>query len=93
VVGDPVRSGDSISAIEARYRRRAQAVIKYAKWPAIGALIGGGALLVSRLVGPSIAEQLGARAGEGFARGVIEAQAQAASIRRQLSIGGWGKYR
>lgn len=79
------------SAIETRYRQRAAALAKLAKWPAIGALIAGGALLVSRLIGPSVAEQLGARAGEGFARGVIAAQEQVAALRRQLSIGGWGE--
>ncbi len=81
------------SAIEARYRRRASAITKIVKWPAIGALIGGGVLLVGHLVGPSVAEQLGARAGEGFARGVMEAGAKVAMIRRSLNISGWGTYR
>jgi hypothetical protein len=81
------------AAIEARYRRRAQAVGKIAKWPAIGALVAGGALIISRLVGPSIADALGERAGEGFARGVAQAQDRIASVRRQMSISGWGKYR
>jgi len=81
------------SEIEARYRQRAAALRKIAKWPAIGGLIAGGALLVSSLVGPAVADQLGARAGEGFARGVAEAQDRVASIQRQLSISGWGTYR
>ena len=79
------------SSLEARYRRRAAALVKIARWPAIGALIGGGALLVGRLVGPSLAGELGARAGEGFARGVADAQEKIAQVRRQLSIGGWGE--
>jgi len=81
------------SAIEVRYRRRAEAIVKLAKWPAIGALVAGGALLVGRLVGPSVVDQLGARAGEGFARGVADAQRQIAAAQRQLSISGWGTYR
>ena len=81
------------SEIEARYRQRAAALGKIAKWPAIGALIGGGALLVGALIGPAIAEQLGARAGGGFARGMIEAQAEVAAVQRRLNISGWGRYR
>ena len=80
------------SALEARYLRRAATVVKIAKWPAIGALIGGGALLVGHLVGPAIAKDLGSRAGAGFAEGVFEAQEKIAAIRRSLSIGGWGTY-
>jgi hypothetical protein len=83
----------SSAAIEARYRQRAAALVALAKWPAIGALVAGGALLVSRLVGPSVADQLGARAGEGFARGVAQTQEQIASVRRQLNVSGWGTYR
>jgi hypothetical protein len=83
----------STAEIEARYRRRAEAVVKLAKWPAIGALIAGGALLISHLVGPSVANQLGARAGEGFVRGMAEAQERVASIKRQLNVSGWGAYR
>lgn len=82
-----------ISAIEARYRQRLATLRIYAKWPVIGALVAGGALLVSRMIGPSVADQLGSRAGESFARGVFQAQEQIASIRRGLSIGGWGTYR
>jgi hypothetical protein len=81
------------SAIEARYHQRAVALKKLAKWPAIGALIAGGALLVSRWIGPSVADQLGARAGEGFARGLAEAQEQIAAVQRRLNISGWGTYR
>jgi hypothetical protein len=81
------------SEIETRYRQRAAALVKLAKWPAIGALIGGGALLVGYLVGPSVADQLGASAGGGFARGVMEAQEEVAALRRKFSIGGWGNYR
>ena len=66
---------------------------KLAKWPAIGALIGGGALLVGSLIGPSVAEELGSRAGEGFARGVAETQEQIAAVQRSLMISGWGNYR
>lgn len=81
------------SVIEARYLQHAAAIGKIAKWPAIGALIAGGALVVGSLVGPAVADQLGARAGEGFARGVAEAQDRVASLQRQLSISGWGTYR
>lgn len=81
------------SGIEARYRQRAAALRKVAKWPAIGALIGVGVLVVGRLVGPAVAEQLGARAGEGFARGVASAQQEIAALDRRLNISGWGKYR
>lgn len=88
-----MRSAHPPHAIEARYRRRAEALVKIARWPAIGALVAGGALLVSRLIGPSIADTLGSRAGEGFARGVAEAQDRIASVRRQMNISGWGRYR
>lgn len=81
------------SALEARYRRRADMLLKIAKWPAIGALIGGGALLVGHLFGPSVANHLGVEAGEGFARGMLEARTKIESIERQLSISGWGTYR
>lgn len=76
-----------------RYRHYTEAFVKIAKWPAIGGLIAGGALLVGRLVGPSVADQLGGRAGEGFARGVAEAQAAITSSRHQVAISGWGTYR
>lgn len=73
--------------------RHAVTFAKIAKWPAIGALIGGGALFVGSLIGPAIAEQLGARAGEGFARGVAETQERIAAVQRSLMISGWGSYR
>jgi hypothetical protein len=82
-----------VSRIEARYRRRASAIVKIAKWPAIGALIGSGALVVGHLVGPSIAKDLGERAGEGFAEGMALAQEKIAAFKRQLSISGWGTRR
>lgn len=81
------------AVLEARYRQRAQAFVKIAKWPAIGALIGGGALLVGYFAGPQVADQLGAQAGAGFARGMAEAQERIASVRRQMNISGWGTYR
>lgn len=71
---------------------RRAAIGRVLKWPAIGALIGGGALLIAHLAGPSVAEDLGERAGEGFARGMAEAQAKIASLERGLSIAGWGSY-
>ncbi len=71
----------------------ATTIIAIVKWPLIGALIGGGALLVGRLVGPSVAGELGVSAGEGFARGMVEAREKIASIQRQLNISGWGTYR
>jgi hypothetical protein len=83
----------SSAEIDARYRRRAVAIGKIVKWPAIGALIGGGAILVGYLVGPSVAEQIGARGGAGFVRGMTEAQDQVAAVQRRLSISGWGRYR
>ena len=88
-----VKMPATTATLEARYRQRAQAFVKIAKWPAIGALIGGGALLVGYLAGPSVADQLGAQAGAGFARGMSEAQDRIASVRRQLNISGWGTYR
>lgn len=81
------------SALTAHHRRRAEMIVKAAKWPAIGVLIGGGALLVGHLVGPSIARNLGRRAGEGLAEGWAETQERLASIARQFSISGWGMYR
>jgi hypothetical protein len=84
----------AISPLEAHHRRRAAALMELAKWPAIGALVAGGALLVGRLIGPSVVEQLGARAGEGFARGIYHAQEEVASLqRRTMSVSGWGTYR
>lgn len=57
-----------------RYHRYGHALATAAKWPLIGALIGTGVLIVGQIVGPRIARQLGTEAGEGFARGMIEAQ-------------------
>jgi hypothetical protein len=82
-----------VSAIDARYRQRLVSVGKWGKWAAIGALVAGGAIAVGRLFGPSVADEIGSRAGEGFARGVAEAQDQIAMVRRKLSISGWGTYR
>lgn len=84
----PVRpSSVTAKTIEERYRSRATAVAKVVKWPAIGALFGGGLLLVGYLIGPKVVEQLGQRAGEGFARGAQE------QMTRGFSISGWGTYR
>jgi hypothetical protein len=78
---------------ETRQRDRAEATLKILKWPAIGLLIGGGVLLVGRIFGPSVADTLGHQAGEGFARGVAEAQDKIAQVKQQLNIAGWGRYR
>ena len=90
-----MNSKPASSMLTRRRRRaeRAEAIVKIMKWPAIGALIGGGILVVGRLAGPSVADELGARAGEGFARGVVEAQEKIAQTKRQLAISGWGTYR
>jgi hypothetical protein len=82
-----------VSMIDDRYMRRAHAVGRLLKWPAIGALIAGGAFAVGHYLGPSQASRLGEAAGEGFARGVARTQQQIASLQRQLSISGWGTYR
>lgn len=87
------RDAVEIAAIEDRYRRRLGTLRKIGKWPLIGALIGVGALFVGRFVGPGVADEIGARAGAGFARGMATAQSEIAALRRQLSIGGWGTYR
>lgn len=79
--------------IEDRYRRRFAAVGRWGRWAAIGGLVAGGAIVVGRLFGPSVADEIGSRAGEGFARGVAEAQDQIAMARRRMSISGWGQYR
>jgi hypothetical protein len=79
--------------IDARYRRRLAAVGTWGKWAAIGGLVAGGAIAVGRWFGPSVADEIGSRAGEGFARGVAETQDQIAAVRRKLSISGWGTYR
>lgn len=79
--------------LEDRYRRRAAVTASILKWPAIGALIAGGVLVVGKIAGPKVADELGARAGEGFARGMARAQEQVAAIQRQMSISGWGTYR
>ncbi len=79
--------------IDARYRQRVAQIGKIAKWPAIGALIAGGAFAVGYFLGPPTMRRLGADAGEGFAQGMAKAQDQIASIQRQLSVSGWGSYR
>ena len=84
---------EAIRALDDRYRRRARTILKIAKWPAIGVLIGGSVLIIGRVLGPAIADQLGEQAGAGFARGMMDAQVKIAAIRRQLSISGWGDYR
>jgi hypothetical protein len=82
-----------VSTIGARYRHRLASVGTWGKWAAIGGLVAGGAIVVGRLFGPSVADEIGSRAGEGFARGVAETQDQIAMARRRLSISGWGRYR
>jgi len=74
---------------QTRQGRRAASLAAVLKWPLIGAMIAGGALLVARELGPPIASELGARGGEGFARGVAEAQARM----RRLAVSGWGRWR
>jgi hypothetical protein len=81
------------STLHDRYVRRAHAVGRLAKWPAIGALIAGGVFAVGYYLGPPTARRLGADAGAGFAEGMVRAQEQIASLQRQLSVSGWGKYR
>lgn len=76
-----------------RHVRRALAVGRALKWPAIGALIAGGAFAVGYYLGPPTARRLGADAGAGFAQGMARTQEQIASIQRQLSVSGWGRYR
>ena len=78
------------ATIEARYRRRAAQLAKIARWPAIGALVAGGALLAGSLIGPSIADRLGERAGWGFARGVAQDREQVAAIERARAKRGVG---
>lgn len=58
--------------------RRAAALAPLLKWPLLGALIAGGALVVTRAFGPKVATDLGLQAGEGFARGVAKVQQLAA---------------
>ena len=81
------------SVLHDRYVRRAQTVGRALKWPAIGALIAGGAFAVGYYLGPPTARRLGADAGAGFAQGMARAQDQIASLQRQLSVSGWGQYR
>jgi hypothetical protein len=79
--------------IHDRYVRRAHAVGRLAKWPVIGALIAGGALAVGYYLGPKAARRIGEDAGVGFAQGMVRSQEQIASLQRQLSVSGWGRYR
>lgn len=81
------------STIHDRYVRRAHVAGRLLKWPAIGALIAGGAFAVGYYLGPPTARRLGEDAGAGFAQGVVRAQEQIASLQRQLSVSGWGQYR
>lgn len=72
-------------------------IIAVMKWPAIGALIGGGILIAGHVLVPPIArnlaKDLGERAGEGFAEGWEKARETIAQTKRRLSIAGWGTYR
>ncbi len=63
-------------------------VIALVKWPVFGALFAGGALAVVHYLGRDRATELGAAAGDGFARGVAQAQKELAA-----AVSGWGSYR
>jgi len=66
--------------------RRAMFLAGVLRWPILGALIAGGALVLARYAGPPVARELGRRGGEGFAEGVAQAQAQ-------LAVSGrWSRY-
>ena len=88
-----MKQAPTSTKLEARRRRGADVLVEIVKWPAIGALVGGGVLFVGRVAGPSIAKNLGARAGEGLVEGWAKAREKAAAIQRQLDISGWGTYR
>lgn len=66
--------------------RRVATLGKLLKWPAIGALIAGGALVTVRVFGPRTAEAIGRQGGEAFAEGV-------ARVQNQLAGGGGRVYR
>lgn len=64
----------------------------FIKWPLVGALIAGGALVVARVFGPKVARNIGDAGGEAFANGVARAQQELAAIRQRLSVSGRGVY-
>lgn len=62
--------------------RRVKALGSILKWPAIGALIVGGGIVVARIFGPRAARELGHAGGEAFAEGVEKVQNQIAALGR-----------
>jgi hypothetical protein len=71
--------------------RRVAALGKLLKWPTIGALIAGGALVTVRVFGPDTAQLVGRRGGEAFAEGVAAVQNQIANNRSSSGRGSrWG---
>ena len=62
--------------------RRVRSIGSALRWPLIGALVAGGALVVFNIFGDRVARQLGAAGGESFAEGLKKAQDQFAALGR-----------
>ena len=76
-----------MTLLEERYARRTTALVQLMKWPVIGGLLALGAIAVTKWIGGEVADELGQRGGQAFARGVAEAQ------ERLAAVSGWGVYR
>lgn len=59
---------------------------------ALGALFGGGALLVLRALGPSTARTLGDAGGRAFGSGVLAVQSAAGQLRGRAAAAAAGWY-
>lgn len=66
-----------MSAYERKWRDRWRVILTYGTY---GALFAGGALVISDLVGPVVARDLGTAGGQGFGEGMIRAQAALESL-------------
>jgi len=67
-----------VSVWQTKEGKRAAFLAGVLRYPLLGALIAGGALVLAKYAGPPVARELGRRGGEGFAEGVAKVQAQLA---------------
>jgi len=83
-VAVPVRRFGERHPRAAAFYQRARPFLRAAGY---GAAFAGGALLLARVFGVRVADRLGQRGGEGFARGVAEGERAIANLGRGARFG------